>query len=120
MICSKTNSYLLWLHSPTTVGLGLIVEVSRLHSDTPHSAELPWTSDRPVAETSTWKRNTNKRKKIHAAGGIFFNVHIYCIISLYIFLTCPLQPSFSSAYTATVYTLYRPPNCTSSFLAPRG
>ena len=35
------------------VRLGLlIVEVSKLHSDTPHSVGLLWTSDRPVAETS--------------------------------------------------------------------
>jgi hypothetical protein len=31
----------------------LIFEVSRLHSDTPHSVEVLWTSDRPLAETST-------------------------------------------------------------------
>jgi hypothetical protein len=29
-------------------------EVSRLHSDTPHSVGLFWKSDRPVAETSSW------------------------------------------------------------------
>jgi hypothetical protein len=47
----------------------------------------------------------------------FFYIHIYCIISLYIFRTPPLQPSFTLAYTATVYTLYRPLICTSFFLA---
>jgi hypothetical protein len=31
----------------------LIIEVSRSHSDTPNSVGLLWTSDRPVAETST-------------------------------------------------------------------
>ena len=31
----------------------LIVEVSRSHSDTPHSVRLVWTSDQPIAETST-------------------------------------------------------------------
>ena len=31
----------------------LIIEVSRSHSDTPHSVGLLWTSDQPVAETST-------------------------------------------------------------------
>jgi hypothetical protein len=31
----------------------LIVEVSKSHSDTPHSVGRLWTSDRPVAETST-------------------------------------------------------------------
>jgi hypothetical protein len=36
------------------VGQGLlIIEASRSHSDTLHSVELLWTSDRPVAETST-------------------------------------------------------------------
>jgi hypothetical protein len=36
------------------VGQGhLIVEASRSHSDTPHSVGLLWTSDEPVAETST-------------------------------------------------------------------
>jgi hypothetical protein len=35
-------------------GLGLlIIEASRSHSDTPHSVGLLWTSDQPVAETST-------------------------------------------------------------------
>jgi hypothetical protein len=29
----------------------LIVEVSRSHTDTPHSVGLYWTSDQPVAET---------------------------------------------------------------------
>jgi hypothetical protein len=31
----------------------LIIEASRSHSDTPHSAGLLWTSDQPDAETST-------------------------------------------------------------------
>ena len=40
--------------STALVGQGLlIVETSRSHSDTPHSVGLPWTSDQPVAETST-------------------------------------------------------------------
>jgi hypothetical protein len=39
----------------------------RSHSlDTPHSVGLPWTSDQPVAETSTAQHTTN----IHAHGGI--------------------------------------------------
>jgi len=38
------------------VGLGLlIVEVSRSHSDTPHSVGLLWTSDLPFAENCTWQ-----------------------------------------------------------------
>jgi hypothetical protein len=41
------------------VGLGfLTVQVSRSHSDTPHSVGLLWTSDKPDAETSTWQHTT--------------------------------------------------------------
>jgi hypothetical protein len=35
-------------------GLGrLVIDASRSHSDTPHSVGFLWTSDQPVAETST-------------------------------------------------------------------
>ena len=44
------------------VGQGLlIIEASRSHSDTPHSVRLLWTSDRTVAETSTWQHTTITR-----------------------------------------------------------
>jgi hypothetical protein len=44
----------LFVAGPTLLGLGLlIVEVSTSHSDTTHSVGLLWTSDLPVAETST-------------------------------------------------------------------
>jgi len=36
----------------------LIVEISRSHSDTPHSVGLLWRSDRPVAAHNTRKRQT--------------------------------------------------------------
>ena len=36
----------------------LIIEVSRSHSDTPHSVGIFCTSDRPDAETSTWLHTT--------------------------------------------------------------
>jgi len=37
------------------VGQGLlIIETSPSHSDTPHSLGLFWSSDQPIAETSTW------------------------------------------------------------------
>jgi len=32
----------------------LIIDALRSYSDTPHSVGLLWTSDRPVAETSSW------------------------------------------------------------------
>jgi len=37
----------------TPVVLGFLYEVPRSHSDTPHSVGVPWTSVRPIAETST-------------------------------------------------------------------
>ena len=41
------------------VGQGLLtVKPSRSHSDTPHSVGLLWTSDQPVAETSTRQHTT--------------------------------------------------------------
>ena len=46
------------------MGLGLlIVEVSRSHSDTPHSVGLLWTSGRPDAETSTSQHTTFTRDR---------------------------------------------------------
>jgi len=36
----------------------LIAEISRSHSDTPHSVGPLWTSDRSVTETSTWQHTT--------------------------------------------------------------
>jgi hypothetical protein len=40
-------------HPPPPVGQGFhIIEASRSHSETTHSVELLWTSDRPVAENS--------------------------------------------------------------------
>jgi hypothetical protein len=50
------------------VGQGLLIyEVSRPHSDTPHSVGLPWTSDQPDAETTHY---AHKKQDIHATGGI--------------------------------------------------
>ena len=37
---------------------GLVVEVSRSHSDTPHSVGLLWTRDLHVSENSTWRQTT--------------------------------------------------------------
>jgi len=47
-------SYFFFFHASTApVRLGLlVVEDPRSRSNTPHSLWLPWTSDRPVAETS--------------------------------------------------------------------
>jgi hypothetical protein len=46
------------------VGQGLlIVDVSKSHSDTPHSVWLLWTGDQPDAETSTWQHTTLTRDK---------------------------------------------------------
>jgi hypothetical protein len=40
-----------------------MIEDSWSHSDTPHSVGLPWTSDLPVAETSTWQHTTLKKDR---------------------------------------------------------
>ena len=45
------------------VGLSHIIEVSRSYTDTPHSVELLWTSDKPDAETSTRQHTTLTRDK---------------------------------------------------------
>jgi hypothetical protein len=43
-----------FFHSSTALkGLGLFYEALRSHTNTPHSVGLLWTSDQPVAETST-------------------------------------------------------------------
>jgi hypothetical protein len=44
-------------------------EVSRSQSDTLHSVELPWTSDRTEAETLPEKKHA-KQAHIHVPGGI--------------------------------------------------
>ena len=45
------------------MGLGLLYELLRSHSDTPHSVGLLWTGDRPVAETPTWQHTTPARER---------------------------------------------------------
>jgi hypothetical protein len=45
------------------VGVGLLYEVWRLHSDKPHSVGLLWTNNRPDAETSTWQHTTLTRDR---------------------------------------------------------
>jgi hypothetical protein len=52
-----------WLDSPLEAKAASVFEASRSHSlDTPHSVGLLWTRDQPVAETSTWQHNTNRRQ----------------------------------------------------------
>jgi len=49
----------LFLARQPPLGQGLLIhEVSRSHSDAPHSVGLLWTSDRLVAETSTRQHTT--------------------------------------------------------------
>jgi hypothetical protein len=45
------------------VGLGLLIaEVSKSHSDTPHTVGLLWKSDQPVVDTYLTTYNTQKRQ----------------------------------------------------------
>ena len=48
----------------------LILEVSKSHSDTPHSVGLLWTSDQLVAETSTCQHTTLTTDAPPALGAI--------------------------------------------------
>ena len=55
----KDISPLLSQRNSPPVGQGLlIIDDSQSHSDTPQSVGLLWTSDQPVAETSTWQHTT--------------------------------------------------------------
>ena len=66
------NGYFPPLAQQPLVGHGLlIIEVSRSHSDTPHSVGLLWTSDQLHAETSTWQQTLqSQEKEIYTIGGI--------------------------------------------------
>jgi hypothetical protein len=48
----------------------LIVDVSRSHSDTPHSPRLLWTGDHSNAETSTWQHTKFTTHRHPSPGGI--------------------------------------------------
>jgi len=52
---------------PARQGL-LIIEASQLHSDTPHSVGLLWTSDQPDTEISKWQHSTRDRHPCPHAG----------------------------------------------------
>jgi hypothetical protein len=56
---NHTAHDLFFMAQPPLVGQGLlIIEASRLHSYTPHSIGILWTSYQPDAETSTWQHTT--------------------------------------------------------------
>jgi hypothetical protein len=63
LICRGKCAF--FIHGCTApVGLEfLIVAVPRARLDSPPSVGLPWTSDRPVAETSTWQQTTLTRDR---------------------------------------------------------
>jgi len=48
----------------------LIIEASRLHSETIEAVELLWTNDQPDAQKSTLQHTTLIKENIHATGGI--------------------------------------------------
>jgi len=52
-IPAEPNFVCFWRDSPPVGQSLLIHEVSRSHNDAPQSVGLLWTSDQPVAETST-------------------------------------------------------------------
>ena len=62
--------FVLFLARQPPVGQGLLIfEISITHNDAPHSVGLLWTSDRLLAEISTWQ-HTTLTTDIHAPGGI--------------------------------------------------
>jgi len=67
-MCVSICEYLYGLTAVVDQGLP-VDEVPRSHSQTPQSIGIPWTSDRTVANTSTWQHTTISRD-IHAPGGI--------------------------------------------------
>jgi hypothetical protein len=61
---ARTDVFILYFYGSTAlVGLDLLYEFLRSHSDTPHSVGLLWTSDQPDAKTSTWQRTLPTRDK---------------------------------------------------------
>jgi len=52
------------------VGLGLLIaEVSKSHSDTPHTVGLLWTSDQPVEKAYVTTYNTQKKQASMSLAG---------------------------------------------------
>jgi hypothetical protein len=61
-MCKYTSSPL--AQEPDAGHGRLILEGSRSHSDMPQSVGLLWTSDRLVAETSTWQTHNSQKREI--------------------------------------------------------
>jgi hypothetical protein len=63
------GNFIIFYYLTSLIVQSLLNEVPQL--DTPHSVGLPWTSDRPVAETSTCTPdNTTLETVIYASGRI--------------------------------------------------
>jgi hypothetical protein len=61
---THTHTHFCSMAGHPLVGLGLLTfQVSRPHTDTPHSGGLLWTSDRPIADTSTLQHTTLTRDR---------------------------------------------------------
>ena len=61
---THTHTHFCFMARQPLVGLDILTfQVSRSHSDTPHSVGLLWTSDRPVAEISTLQHTTLTRDR---------------------------------------------------------
>jgi hypothetical protein len=85
--------FFFWCNSPTRVRATSSMRFQITHSVTPHSVELLWTKDRPVAEISTW-RHTTLTRDIHVPGGILF-LFSYPLFALYRYLFLRLDsPEF--------------------------
>jgi hypothetical protein len=67
--CHVSTVFFLWRNSPSRPGPPQYPGFTITLKDTPQSVVLLGTSDRPVAETSTWK-NTNSEETHQSPGGI--------------------------------------------------
>jgi hypothetical protein len=62
------------------------------HKDTPHSVGILWTSDQPVAETSTWQHTQHlEQSNVHVPGGIRTRNPLFLIWELIFFVRCGIS-----------------------------
>jgi hypothetical protein len=87
----------------------LIIEASRSHSDTIHSARLLWTSDQPDAETSTWHNTHNRQKRPCNTFSEYMHIFEFILGFAYVkwmhnMRSCPyIHKRFSRNYSADFF-----------------
>jgi hypothetical protein len=115
--CTYTWEHFFSMAQQPLVGQSLlIIEASRSHSDTPHSVELLWTRDQPVAETSTWKHTILTRDRHPCPRRDYLlSVRDFSLWSIFV-LFKSFRPSCHFTFHATVLTT----NTTQTSMPPVG